>query len=369
MYKPKICLIGPFPPYKGGISQYNDCLAEELSNNSELYCISYKRQYPGFLIKNRVQKDNSSRTVARSYCVDFLIDSVNPFSYLKSIYRLVRFKPDLVIIPWWVIYWAPLYLIIFVFLKLFKIKSLAICHNVFEHEDNSIKQLVSKFVLKFPDNYIVHSNGEMDKIISFTKNKNIIKHLLPIYDHMIVEEEKYDSVIGSPLRLLFFGFVRQYKGLDLLLSAVNEMQNDVVLTIAGEFWEGREEYFKYISDNNLKNIKIMEGYVSDDLMDQVFRSNDIVVLPYKSATGSAVLSTAYAYSKPVLVTNVGGLPDAVVNYETGIVVEANQRAIMKGLKFFMEEGSRIDFSNNIKRFVAENMSWKSLAHEVLSCVK
>ena len=142
MTQKKICIIGPFPPIKGGISQYDEFLSNELKKESEVYCLSYKRQYPKFLIKNREQIETNKKITSQ---VDFCIDSIN---------------------PWWVIYWTPMYLFFLTFFRLKNINSMLICHNIYEHEDNALKKTLSRIVLKRANIFLVHTENEKIKLKS-----------------------------------------------------------------------------------------------------------------------------------------------------------------------------------------------------------
>lgn len=359
----KIWIIGPFPPIKGGISQYDEYLANELKKSSELHCISYKRQYPKFLIKNREQIDVSYKERAQA---DFSIDSVNPLTWLTVLNKVRKFKPDLVILPWWVVYWAPMYLFFLSSFRLLNIKSLLICHNIYEHEDNALKKALSKSVLKMAGTFLVHTESEKIKLKNIVGAKTIIKHLLPIFSSVSIDYSKSQK-IGSEqfdLELLFFGFVRPYKGLDMLLEALQYVENAKVhLTIAGEFWDDKEDYLNYIKEHNLQNIDIVDEYISDEEVADYFRCCDVVVLPYRDATGSAVIASAYGHNRPVLVTNVGGLPDAVASGRTGYISEPDPKAIGAGITWFIEHKDTA-FDKEIESFVKNRMSWESLAKQI-----
>lgn len=357
--KKRICIIGPFPPIKGGISQYNGFLADEFKKKSEVCCISYKRQYPDFLVKHVEQTDKNH---TRNSDVNFCIDSVNPYTWILTLYRIRKFRPDLVILPWWVVYWIPMYMFFLISFKIEGIRSLLICHNVYEHEDNIIKHFFSRMTLRTADMYLVHSASEKDKLSSFTSKHNIIRHLLPAYgsgDTSGASPEK-----SGTLKLLFFGFVREYKGLDLLLESFTLLNDQKIsLTVAGEFWSGKDACLKFIKKYNLRNISILDGYLRDEEVKKYFLCADVVILPYRHATGSAVISLAYSYRKPVIVTNVGGLPDAVLNRKTGYIVEPTPSDIALGIKWFIKNKKR-NFADAIEKFVQTSMSWRSLVEDI-----
>ena len=361
MTQKKICIIGPFPPIKGGISQYDEFLSNELKKESEVYCLSYKRQYPKFLIKNREQIETNKKITSQ---VDFCIDSINPITWITTLARIRKIKPDLVILPWWVIYWTPMYLFFLTFFRLKNINSMLICHNIYEHEDNALKKTLSRIVLKRANIFLVHTENEKIKLKSIVGERTIIKHLLPIFSYIDTstdfQQQRYIEGEKHDLKLLFFGFIRPYKGLYLLLEALKHIKNTKVhLTIAGEFWDDKQSYLNYIEKHNLSCVSIIDEYIPDSIAINLFKECDVVVLPYRDATGSGIVSSAYGYHKPVLVTNVGGLPDAVLHKETGYIVDVDAIEIANGIEWF-SKNNNIDFKANINAFVIKNMSWSGL---------
>jgi glycosyltransferase involved in cell wall biosynthesis len=361
--KKKICVIGPYPPIKGGISQYNEFLSNELRKDADVYVFSYKRQYPGFLVKGRNQIDSShvSHDAGESN-VEFSLDSVNPFTWISVLNKIKKISPDLVILPWWVVYWAPMYVVFLIVFRFLNIKTLLLCHNIYEHEDHYIKRVVTKTVFKLSNYYLVHSTSEKNKLLPLIGEKKYIQHLHPIYNfsnNKVSEAVPHDYM--NRINLLFFGFVREYKGLDILLEALHILNDDGIhLTIVGEFWSGKEEYLSYIKQKNISNVTIVDHYIADDEIEKYFLEADVVVLPYRSATGSGVIATSYGYGKPVIVTNVGGLTDAVENKCTGLIVEPNSESIAAGVTWFKDNIDN-NFSIEINKFSNNSMSWKGLA--------
>ncbi len=371
MSKKKICIIGPFPPIKGGISQYNDFLARELQKKSDIYLFSYKRQYPEFLIKNRAQIDeNSIESRELKDKIDFTIDSINPFTWAATLQKIRKINPDLVILPWWVIYWAPMYIVFLSVFRVLNIKSLLLCHNVYEHEDHAIKRWISQSVFKLANFYLVHSTSEKNKLLPLIAKKRLIQHLHPLYQYSTNNLQVCSSPVEEgQLNLLFFGFVRKYKGLDILLNALQIINDDKVnLKVVGEFWSKKEEYINFIEQNNINNVEIIEGYIADNEVDKFFLEADVVVLPYRSATGSGVIAVSYGFGKPVLVTNIGGLAEAVDFKKTGYIAEANPVDIAKGIQWFIKN-KESPFADNIESFVTEHMSWSGLVGQIYDLVE
>ena len=357
----RICLVGPVPPFRGGIAKYCYSLAKELEKRHELLLLSYKRQYPEFLYgkKNQIDPDfNKDRIIKEFKHLSYDIDSANIVSWFETSRRIAAFNPDTVILPWWVAYWTPMYLYLLHFLKRRGIRVVFLCINVFEHEDNPLKKFLTKLILKKVDSVIVHSEQEKNQILEFNPMATVRKHLLPLfcYDARVATRQ------DGNLNLLFFGFVRPYKGLDTLLQAVGILRNhDIALRIAGEFWKDKDEYISLINDLGIsEKVEIIDSYISDDEMSLHFSCADLVVLPYKKTITSGIIATAYGFGKPVLATNVGGFHEVIQDGYTGKIVSPDDpEALADGIVWFMTN-KQIDFEDNIAKFTSQNMSWNSL---------
>jgi len=357
----RVCLVAPVPPFRGGISKYCYSLAKELEKRHELLLLSYKRQYPEFLYgkKSQTDPDFDRNQIAREFQhLSYDIDSANIFSWFETSRRIATFNPDTVILPWWVVYWTPMYLYFLHFLKRRGIRVVFLCINVFEHEDNPFKKFLTKLILKKVDSIIVHSEQEKNQILEFNPMATVRKHLLPLfgYDARVATRE------NGNLNLLFFGFVRPYKGLDTLLKAVGILRNhDIALRIAGEFWKDKDEYTRLIDDLGISGkVDIVDRYISDEEMSSCFAWADLVVLPYKRTITSGVIATAYGFGKPVLATNVGGFHEVIRDGYTGKIVPPDDpESLADGIVWFMTN-RKIDFEGNISKFTSQNMSWNSL---------
>ena len=357
----KICLIAPVPPFRGAIAKYCYSLAQELEKRHDLLLLSYKRQYPGFLYGNKDQVDrdyNSTRIRKEFKRLSFDIDSACMISWLETSHKIIAFNPDIVILPWWVVYWTPLYLYLLYSLKKKGITVVFLCINVFEHENNRLKQFLSKCILGRADSLIVHSEGEKAEILKFNPAATIKKHFLPLFEYEAHAVIRHDQ----QLHLLFFGFVRSYKGLDILLKAIGMLKRpDIVLKIVGEFWDDKNKYITLIQNLKISNqVEIIDHYVPDDELSQFFSWADLVVLPYKNTKTSGIIATAYSFRKPVLATNVGGFNEVIEDQCTGrLVPPDNPAAFADGITWFLNN-RRLDFAENIAQFTSRYMSWGSL---------
>lgn len=357
----KICLIAPAPPFRGGIAKYCHSLARELEKRHELLLLSYKRQYPALLYGRKNQIDpGADRCLIQQEFRDlsYDIDSANPLSWRRTTERITAFSPDLVILPWWVSYWAPMYLYLLRHLNHRGIRTLILCINVFEHEDNPVKKLLTRLVLSRVPAIIVHSGPELVTLRMLNPTADIRKHPLPLFKYPVSATRRE----ASPLRLLFFGFVRPYKGLDILLKAMAMCDDlDVTLKIAGEFWQDKESYLTLIRELGIASrVEIVDRYLADDDMGKTFDEADLVVLPYRESKTSGVIATAYGFGKPVLATDVGGFHEVVTDGVTGkLVPPGNIRAFSEGIAWF-QANREVDFGSNIRRMTEQCMSWRSL---------
>lgn len=353
----EICLIGPTYPFRGGISHYTTLLYRHLCNRHKVVFFSFKRQYPKWLFPGKTDID-PSRFPIQGNNIDRIIDSLNPFSWLKVAHRVIKLQPNILIIPWWVSFWATQFYIISLFVKLFsKTKILFLCHNVVEHESKWIDKWLTRIVLRNGDFYIVHSTEDQQSLLSIFPEAKAIKIFHPTYD--IFNLGDFDSnrirrkygIEGNVI--LFFGFVREYKGLRYLIKALPEVlsKTDVTLLIAGEFWENKNEYLDLINNLGMEDkIIIIDDYIPNEEVGFYFSAADLIVQPYVSATGSGIIQIAFGFNKPVVVTNVGSLSEVIEDRKTGYLVppESSHDLAEAIIKFFREGNSEM-FINNIRQ--------------------
>lgn len=368
----KIVMIGPVYPYKGGISHYTGFMFKELSKNYEVEMISFKLQYPKFIFKKE-QKDfgNDSFKIENT---NFLINTVNPFNWIHVAKKIKRMAPDLIIIPWWHPYFAPFYWSLSKMLK--KIKIMFLCHNVFPHERFVLDRFLTKRVLKQGDYFIVQSKEDAKDLKSVIINPNYRLTVLPTYNafklcQMTKEEARKQLNLSQTEKvLLFFGFVREYKGLQYLIKALPEVSQryeELKLLIVGDFGSDKEEYMKLIEEYRMISyIQVYDNYIPDKEVQKFFTASDLVVLPYTSATQSAIVQTAYGFEIPVIATNVGGLPEVVIDNKTGYVVEPkNSIQLSKAIERYFDEKKEKEFIGNI-RSESYKYSWERIVEVVLS---
>lgn len=371
MNEKKIIVIGPVYPYKGGISHYTGLLYRALSKKYHTEVISYKMQYPKILLK-REQKDFSNDT----FKVDgarFLINTANPFNILSVAGKIRNEKPDAVIIEWWHPYFAPCYMILMSKLK--KIKKIFICHNVFPHERFPMDKKLTKMVLKKGDAFILHSGTEAQDLLSIRPDADYKVQVHPTYsafnfDNM--DKAQAREKLGIPhdeKLMLFFGYVREYKGLKYLIEAMEILKNKnsevPKLYVVGDFDGNKDTYLEQIEKAGVGDcVTIVDGYVPDREVEKYFAAADMVVLPYVSATQSGIVQIAYGFEKPVIVTRVGGLPEVVDDNKTGLIVEScDPKALSVAIGKFYENDLEKEFIEYIRE-AAYRFSWDRMQETI-----
>ena len=323
----KIIMIGPVYPYKTGLSYYVSLLYKQLSTRYDTMLISYSMLYPKILY-GKEDKDYSDDTL-KIDDVKYLLNSANPISCIKVANYINDQKPDLVILQWLHPYFAPSNFILLKFLKK-QIKVLYICHNVFPHERFPFDKALTKIALKPAHFYITHAESDAKELRTIIRDHDVKVAVHPTYEFFklknLTREQARDILgIGYDEKvLLFFGLVREYKGLRHLLDAMALLheRKDIRLLIAGDFCGHQDEYDTQIEKNSLAEVvNIYNQHIPTDEVEKFFAACDLVVLPYESATQSGVIQVAYSFDKPVLATRVGGLPDVVRDMQTGYLVE------------------------------------------------
>ena len=366
----RIVLIGPVFPYKGGIAHYTGMMCRNLKKRYDVSMISYKLQYPKILY-GKEQRDYQNDTFKIDE-TDFLINTACPISWRATAAKINALKPELIIIQWWHPYFAPCYCGLIRHIKDTKI--LFLCHNVFPHERFPLDKWLTRSVLKRGDYFIVHSGQDAEDLSTIVPEVKLEKTVLPTYNAFKIEDMTMLSAreklgIGMTKKvLLFFGFVREYKGLKYLINALPaiwERYDDLILLVVGEFGNDKDEYIRLIKDNKVENvISIHDGYIPDREVEKFFAASDLVVLPYISATQSGIVQIAYGFEKPVIATDVGGLPEVVLHEKTGYIVEpGDPKVIANAVIRFFEEDKADEFSRNIQD-EAYKYSWDRMTEVV-----
>jgi glycosyltransferase involved in cell wall biosynthesis len=365
----RIAILGPTWPFTGGLTHYNVWLSNFLQRRGHtIKVFSYtlfcpKRLYPGKKLVDVTQSDRSEFEYVR------LINSANPFNWPKVVRKVKSFNPNYILIYWWTPFMAPMYRYI---ITRVNAKAICVCHNVIPHERTPADKRLTRRCFRTIDYFIVHGQKEKDDLLNFMPKINassIIVTPHPSYNVQFVFEELSKAQAQEKLQLsgkvlLFFGFIRPYKGLPYLLQAlplINEKYVDVTLLIVGEFWKGQREIAdKIIKEHALENIRIVDEYVPDEEVGMYFQASDVVILPYESATGSGIIQIAFGFKKPVIATDVGTLAEIVHDKKSGLIIPPkNVKSIADAVSYFFE---KLD-QKNLEKYIekdAYRFSWNKL---------
>jgi glycosyltransferase involved in cell wall biosynthesis len=366
-------MIGPSYPFRGGIAHYTTLLYRALKARHNVKFYSFRRQYPQWLYPGRTDRDPSGFAIAEPG-TEPLLDSLNPATWWRTAARIVADRPDLLILPWWVSYWTPqFWTIVRRVRRATAARVLFICHNVVQHESRRWDRLCAKAVLKNGDSFLVHSEEDLANLKRMLPDARVKKVFHPTYEvfnHRRITKAEAQKRLGVSGRvLLFFGNVRPYKGLKYLLDAMPALARrlDANLLVAGEFWHDKDEYLRQVRELGIeRNVTFVDRYIPNEEVDLYFGAADVVVLPYVTATQSGIVQIAYGFDKPVIVTNVGGLPDVVEHGTTGFIVEReNVHALAEATVSFYEDGCAERFRTEIAAR-KDKFGWEALVEAITS---
>lgn len=368
--KKKIILIGPVYPYKGGISHYTGLMYRALAKKYDVEMISYKMQYPKFLF-HKEQRDYENDTF-QIEDTRYMINTAHVANIIRTARYIKKQEPAMVIIQWWHPYFAPCYYLLAKFMG--KQNITYVCHNVFPHERFPMDRKLTRLVMKTGRHYILHAKEEAKELETIIPNADYRVTPHPTYNAfafrgLTKQEARRDLGIPDKEKvILFFGFVRPYKGLKHMLEAMPEILSSLPeskLMVVGEFAGDKEDYLEQIKRLGIReNIMLRDGYTPDKEVEPYFAACDLVVLPYESATQSGIVQIAYGFEKPVVVTRVGGLPDVVSDGETGYIVEPCKPEELAGAVIrYYQENKEAEWRQNIQR-EAYRFSWDRMSEVV-----
>jgi glycosyltransferase involved in cell wall biosynthesis len=366
----KIIIIGPAFPLRGGIANFNNALAKTYhQRGDDVTIFSFSLQYPAFLFPGTTQYEEGYPP--RNIKIRSEINSINPFNWLSVSKKINKLQPDVVIIRYWLPFMAPCLGIISRLLNK-KIKILSITDNVIPHEKRFLDKDLTNFFISSCDGFITLSKSVLNELSLFTNNANkkFLPH--PIYDIYGSKISKLDALKNLELssnnkHLLFFGFIRKYKGLDLILKAISDkrVRNlGIKLIIAGEFYDNKEYYLKMIKSLGIRdNIILHDQFINVNKVKNYFCAVDMVAQTYLSATQSGVTQIAYSFDKPMLVTNVGGLSEIVEHNKVGYVTSKDPSEIADSILDFYNNNRESFFIKNTRK-AKQNFSWESFVEGV-----
>lgn len=344
--KMKIVILGTSWPYRGGLATFNERLARQfVAEGHEVEIWTFTLQYPSFLFPGKTQY--TAEPAPDDLVIRRELNSCNPFNWLRVGRAVRKAAPDLLICCYWMSFFAPSYgLISRMARKNGKTKCIALVHNMIPHEPTILDKLFAPYFVKSQDGFVALSESVVKDIDNIERKISNLKCPIsnkpkassphPIYDHYgarMTKEEACQALNLDPGKsyMLFFGLVRAYKGLDLLLDAfafIKDQLPDLQLIIAGEFYEHEDKYRTQIAANGLTERVILRNeFIPDGDLRKYFGAADLIVQPYKTATQSGVTQVAFHFEKPMLVTNVGGLGEIVHDHQMGYACEPNAQAI------------------------------------------
>lgn len=366
----RIALLSCFYPFRGGISQFNASLYLELGKSHTVKAFNFTRQYPEFLFPGKTQyvtKDDDAVPIES----DALLDTANPFTYGRT-YRAIRdWEPDLVIISYWMSYFAPS--LGYIARRLRKrCKVISILHNVVPHEPRFFDAPLTRYFLSGCTGNVTLCDEVAEDLKRLSPKALNITLFHPIYGHFgeKMPREEAEKALGlkpGMRNLLFFGLIRDYKGLDILLDAFGKLDSGYQLIVAGEPYGSFEKYRNIIDRSPAKDrIRLFTRYIKDSEVKVFFSASDLAVLPYRSATQSGISAIAYHFEVPMVVTDVGGLRQSIGDCGTGLVApKADADCVVREIRTYFSDANHKTLCVNSIRAEKDRLSWRTFSKRLL----
>ena len=368
----KIALITPAYPLRGGIAASGERLAKAFqAEGKDVNIFSFSLQYPNFLFPGKTQFSDDAPPV--DLTIHSTINSIQPFSWFSTAHQIINFVPDIIVCRFWLPFISPSTGTILrrVKKKIPTVRIIGLIDNIVPHEKRLGDKQLAQYFVDACDGFVVMSRSVEKEMLLFTTKKVVyVPH--PIYDNYGEKIErgaalKHLNLPADKRYILFFGFVRKYKGLDILLEALTNADVralNLTLLVAGEFYEDEQTYLEFINTHQLAdNVIIKSDFIASDAVRYYFGAADAVVQPYRTATQSGISQLAYHFETPMIVTNVGGLSEIITNGKVGFVVEPTADAIAQALIEFYKKDRDI-FLEGIKD-EKKRFSWKNMTDAIL----
>ncbi len=369
----KIISLGPAHPYRGGLASFNDRLALQFASEGyDIQIVTFSLQYPKLLFPGKTQYTDG--TGPAGIKISRLLNSINPFNWISTGRKIRKEEPDILLIRYWLPFMAPsLGTVARIVRAGRKTKVICIFDNVIPHEKRIGDKLLTAFFANSIDGAVVMSQTVMDELKTFRTDLPVKLSPHPLFDtygEKRVRAEALGALNLDPesTYILFFGFIRAYKGLDLLIEAFSDSRlknRKLKLIVAGEFYEDSTPYRELITKYKLEDeVIFFDHFIKDNEVPLFFSAADLVVQPYKSATQSGVTQIAYHYEKPMVVTEVGGLREIVPHGKCGYVVPPEPKAIAEAILDFFENSRNEEFSVGVRN-EKEKFSWDKMTAAIL----
>lgn len=369
----KIAILSPFYPYRGGIAQFSAQLYLELTREHQVKAFNFKRLYPNLLFpgKNQYVEKEDKAVAINSIRT---LDSINPISYFTTVNALKEFEPDLLIITYWMSFFVPGYAHIANRMKN-RCKVVSLLHNAIPHEARFFDKPLAQLFFSQCHGFITLSDNVKNDLHYMQPQARCMVSPHPLYNHFGEKKGRTEACRSLGLdsekkTLLFFGLIRYYKGLDLLIEAMSQLDETYQLVIAGECYGSFDKYQEQIDVSNASGrIWVYNQYINDNEIASYFSAADALILPYRSATQSGVVSIAYQFNVPMISTPVGDFPTSIKIPGTGIISDnISAQALEKAINTLFASNNRETCLKNIEKEKA-SLSWETFATKVLAFVK
>jgi len=368
----KITILSTAFPYRGGIAVFTERLARAFQAEKDDVNIStFSLQYPNFLFPGKSQYSSSEKP--KDLTIVQEVNSINPFNWIRLGLKLKKQKADILVLKYWIPFMAPCFGTIARIVKSNKhTKVIVVIDNLIPHEKRFGDHLLNTYFVNSVDGFVAMSESVFNDLAQFDANKKKVLGVHPLYDNFGKPISKSDAIKHLDLDknykyMLFFGIIRKYKGLDILLEAFADtyLQNqNLRLIVAGEFYEDEKPYHDLIEEYNLSDsVVLATKFIPDEMVVDYFCAADIIVQPYRNATQSGVTQIAYHFEKPMLVTNVGGLNEIVPNKKVGYVCEPNAKDVANCLVDFFSKDKEEEFIEGVKEEKSK-YSWDKMIKNI-----
>jgi glycosyltransferase involved in cell wall biosynthesis len=362
----KIAMLGPAHPFRGGIALFTTLLTRQLRKSHQVDLFTFRRLYPRLLFPGNARPDPSRSWLAEE--AEVTLDGVNPLTWLRTARLMLRSRPDLVLLQWWTPFWWPLYATVVRRARKVDVPVLTIAHQLIEPDSSFHEWFMTRLALRLTDGLIVMTEEEVGMAKRVLPGKPIGLASLPPFQSCEpvpltrAEARRQLGIDPDQRLLLFFGFVRRYKGLSYLLQALAQVP-DVNLVVAGEFWENESSYQKQIQRLGLgERVRLVNRYIRNEETAAYFMAADALVLPYLSGSQSAVAATAISYGLPIIATTIGGLGETIIDGETGLLVPpASSDRLAQAIASYFEDNLGPGFREAVER---QQLTWTSLVRAV-----
>jgi glycosyltransferase involved in cell wall biosynthesis len=372
----RIVLVGTAYPLRGGIAHYVALLYRTLKRRGHAVSVlSFKRQYPSLLFPGKTQKDEGEELIpVESFQV---LDSINPITWIRAFFLLKRIRPDVVCFKYWMPFFAPCYAsLAFGLRHLLRVPVVFLCDNIVPHEKKIADVFLTRLALLFPDSFIVQSKVVLDDLLAFKPDAVFRESPHPVYEIFPAPVPKAEARRRLGIReekvILFFGYIRAYKGLRHLLEAMPDILKEVPLrlVVCGEFYEGKEETVGLIRRLRIGDkVTLRDDFIPNEQVGEYFCAADLAVLPYVTATQSGIVQIAYYYDRPVVGTTVGGLPEMIRDNRTGYLVPpSDPKAVARAVVRFFRENRAKEFEKNVCA-EKKKYSWDRMAEAIEDLVR